>query len=209
MYSEEKAVIPTELDPTRAAAVCPACGAEIPFLRLPLFVVIGASGAGKSALVQWAAAHHRDCVHLESDILWGRVNVEPEGNYAGYRNLWLRVCKNISQAGRPVVLYGSVTPEQWEVCPERRYLGAIHTLALVCGPETLAERLRARPTWRSMGGSEAIEGMQRFNAWFKENAGKVNPPMTLLDTTTTSIEATGAALLHWIRQRWNPAAGVP
>ncbi|MBN1922962.1 MAG: hypothetical protein JW892_17070 [Anaerolineae bacterium] len=38
------------IDPDRAIAICPECGHRHPFLRLPLLIVSGASGAGKSTI---------------------------------------------------------------------------------------------------------------------------------------------------------------
>src|SRR6266496_6638262 len=69
---------------------------------------------------------------LVSDILWGAVPATPANNYSDYRNMWLRVAKNIGQAGRPVVLCGTAIPEQFETCPERRYFSTLHYLAMVC-----------------------------------------------------------------------------
>ena len=205
LYNAEKSVrAAPELGPWMAAAICPHCGVEHPFLRLPLFSITGASGTGKSALALWTTARHNHCVHLESDILWGSMAASPEDNYRSYRDTWLRLCKNIGQAGRPVALYGSAIPEQWEQCPERRYLAEIHTLALVCEPDTLAARLRARPAWRAAGTEDFIDGMLRFNNWFIENAGKTEPSMNLLDTTRASLDEAGEALLRWIRRHWQP-----
>jgi energy-coupling factor transporter ATP-binding protein EcfA2 len=48
-YSVEKVI---EQDGPEAVAVCPSCHHAAPFLRLPLFVVTGASGAGKSTVCQ-------------------------------------------------------------------------------------------------------------------------------------------------------------
>lgn len=63
------------------------------------------------------------------------------------------MAKNISQAGRPIVLFGTGmgVPENIEPCVERRYFSEIHYLALVCDDGVLAQRLRARPAWRGAG----------------------------------------------------------
>lgn len=199
MYSEEKQVRP--LLGVRAEAVCPECDYRHPFLRLPLFVVSGASGTGKTAALLAMAQRERNCVHLDSDILWRSEFNAPHNNYRDYRNMWLRVCKNIGQGGRPVVLYGSVTPDQFAACPERRYLGPIHTLALVCAPDVLADRLRSRPEWRTTSSADFIESMLRFNAWFLDNAAQRQPALPLFDTSQASLEETTAALLAWIQTR--------
>ena len=117
-------------------------------MRLPLFVLTGASGAGKTAVCLALAAKMSECVFMESDVLWRTEFATPDDGYRAYRNLWLRVAKNINQAGRPVVLCGSAIPEQFEGCPERRYFSTIHYLAMVCDDNVLMERLLSRPGWR-------------------------------------------------------------
>src|SRR5260221_5261277 len=113
-YSVEKSI-----DPSGPFAVCPYCHYAHPFLQQPLFIISGASGTGKSTVGLAVVSVLKECVVIESDILWGMVPAAPEDNYRSYRNLWLRVAKNIGQAGRPVVLCGTAVPDQFEDCPER------------------------------------------------------------------------------------------
>ena len=196
-YSDAKAI-----DPDGPYAICPFCGHRHRFVRLPLFVVTGASGAGKTTLCLALAPIMSECIVLESDILWGPEFDTPDDQYRRYRNLWLRLAKNINQAGRPVVLCGTVVPDQFEPCPERRYLAEIHYLALVSDDETLVHRLRSRPRWRQSSHDEFIERMSRFNQWLKDNADKTNPAMTLLDTSRLTIEESVEHITGWIRRHW-------
>ncbi len=146
-------------------------------------------------------AHVHECVILESDILWGAFPATAEHNYRDYRNLWLRVAKNVGQNGRSVVLCGTAIPEQFEACPERRYFSTLHYLAMVCDDQLLEERLKQRPAWRQSGSAEYIEGMIQFNRWLKEHASSTCPPMTLFDTSHRSIIETVRDVAQWIRQR--------
>src|SRR6266699_3015392 len=143
----------------------------------------------------------QECVVIQSDILWGRVPTTPEDNYRDYRNTWLRVAKNISQAGRPVVLGGTALPDQFEDCPERRYFTTLHYLALVCDDDLLAQRLQDRPAWRQSHTAEFVNNMLEFNRWLKEHAPTTNPPMTLYDTSRRSIPAAVDDIAHWIHHR--------
>jgi broad-specificity NMP kinase len=175
-------------------AVCPVCEHQHRFVRLPLFVVTGASGTGKTTTCLAAAASTKDFVVMESDILYSdEFNQQPEN----YRELWLRVCKNISQAGRPVILCGSCIPSQFESRVERRYFSEVHYLALVCDDEALALRLRSRLAWRRTSDDEYIARHVKFNHWLKENARTTEPPMTLLDTTEISVAESVEQLLRW------------
>ena len=80
---------------------------------------------------------------------------------------------------------------------EQRYFSAIHYLAMVCGDEALAFRLRSRPAWRRTSDDEYIARHVEFNRWLKENASTTEPPMTLLDTTEITVDESVARLLHW------------
>ncbi len=199
-YTVEK-----EIDPAGPYAICPRCGHAHRFVRLPLFVVSGASGTGKTTVCLALPALLPECVVLESDILWRPEFNSPEDGYRTYRDLWLRLAKNIHQAGRPVVLCGTAVPAQMESCPERRYLAAIHYLALVCDDDILAQRLRARPGWRQSAGDEFIARMTAFNGWLKANAGQTAPPMALLDTSRITVQAAAEQVATWVRERLAPA----
>ena len=60
-------------------AVCPECGYRHPFHQLPLLLIGGASGTGKSAVGQLLIGRVDDVVALESDILW-RAEFNAPGN---------------------------------------------------------------------------------------------------------------------------------
>jgi predicted ABC-type ATPase len=195
-YAVEKTI-----DPAGPYAICPFCHYAHPFLQQPLFIITGPSGAGKTTVCLELASHLNECVVLESDILWGAYSGASENEYRDYRNMWLRVAKNIGQAGRPVVLCGTALPEQFEACSERRYFSTLHYLALVCDDSLLRERLMLRPSWRESGSNDFIEQMIRFNHWLKEHAMTTNPPMTLYDSGNQSIQETVSGVALWVRER--------
>jgi len=204
LYAEEKAIRPGA--GALSLAVCPHCGHSQPFRQLPLFVLTGASGSGKTAVcLELVDAQLRGepwvpgCVYLEQDILWRDEFVDPENGHRAFRNTWLRVAKNVGQGGRPVVLFGSAVPEQYEVCPERRYFAVVHYLALVCDDEPLRERLQARPEWRRSGDTAFLERMTAFNGWFWENGQSSQPAIELLDTSALSVRETARRVANWIR----------
>src|SRR5437899_1189402 len=110
-----------DIDPIGAFAVCPTCGYRHTFLRLPLFVLTGASGVGKTAMCLQLPSRLPECVVLETDIIWGPEFDRPDTNWREFREAWLRIAKNIGQGGRPVALGGTALPDQFESCLERRY----------------------------------------------------------------------------------------
>ncbi|MDD6032015.1 MAG: AAA family ATPase [Oscillospiraceae bacterium] len=194
MYTPEKEVLGN-------VAVCPFCGGETVFVRQPLFLLSGACGVGKTEVCRHLPALTQEVVALEGDILWESRYNSPENKYRPYREMWLRVCKNISQAGRPCLLCGCADPDQFEPCVERRYFSRLYYLALVAEPEVLAARLRSRPGWRESGSEDFIRQQIAYNQWFLEHHGDTAPPIDLLDNTNLSPEETARAVLGWIRDK--------
>lgn len=190
------------IDPAGPVAICPECGFRHPFVYLPLLVVGGASGAGKSEVCRRLLGQVTQAVLLDSDILWRAEYNAPENHYREYFETWLRVCKNITQSGRPVVLFGAGcgVPENLEDCIERRYFASVHYLALVCSDVALEQRLRQRPAWRGNRDAAYIEKHRRFNQWFKDYSSDQQPSITRIDTTQASIDEAAAQVRGWIEQ---------
>jgi hypothetical protein len=192
------------IDPSGPFAICPECGYQHPFVYLPLLIVAGASGTGKTTICNRLLGQVKQAVLLDSDILWRAEFNSPESNYRDYFETWLRVCKNIAQSGRPVALFGAGmgVPRNLENCIERRYFPAIHYLALVCSDESLSERLQQRPAWRGSGEPAFLERQREFNQWFKtydENGSQ--PPIEIIDTSRCSIQESTARVKTWIEEK--------
>lgn len=193
MYRADK-----EIDPSGPFAICPECGYKHLFQQLPLLIVSGASGAGKTTICQYLLGQVTKAVLLDSDILWRPEFNTPDTNYRDYFEMWLRVCKNISQSGRPVVLFGAGVgvPANLENCIERRYFSRIHYLALVCSDDLLSERLVQRPAWRGTREPAYIQEHIRFNRWFKSYEDQ--RAITLIDTTHAPLKETTLQVASWI-----------
>jgi hypothetical protein len=197
LYRADKSI-----DPSGPYAVCPECGYKHPFQQLPLLIVSGASGAGKTTVCQQLLGKITQAVLLDSDILWRPEFNAPDTNYQNFFEIWLRVCKNISQSGRPVVLFGAGlgVPENIENCIERRYFSSIRYLALVCSDEILVERLQQRPVWRGAREPAYIEDSIRFNRWFKAYDSQL--AIKLIDTTNIPIRETTLRVASWMSEQY-------
>jgi RNase adaptor protein for sRNA GlmZ degradation/ribosomal protein S27AE len=181
----------TVLQPDRHAPLlrCPRCGAEQQLATHPLFVVTGASGTGKTTIVEPLRRRLPDCEVFETDVI---LHVAALG-WETWRNTWLQLAYAIALNGRATVLCGSLLPAHLEHLPARRLVGPIHCCNLDCPDVVLAERLRARPAWRASSAETAIVEHQRFAAWLR---ARIQPTF---DTSMLSAEEVADHIANWIR----------
>jgi AAA domain-containing protein len=166
-------------------------------MLMPLLLVGGPAGAGKSTIRAALLGTMDAVVAMESDLLW---RPEYEHDSEGFRRLWLRLAADIGLSGRPVVIFGAgfAVPHNVEPLPERAAFSAIHYLAFTCDDDALAARIRARKPPRRTDDAHVKEHVD-FNAWLRANATTTVPPVTLIDTTHASVDDTAAGVAAWIR----------
>lgn len=180
---------------------CPECGWIEPMRILPLFIVTGASGVGKSAVVPELRRLLPDWDIFETDTIWG-------ADWQQTRNNWLRIAHGIAQSGRATILCGTMLPEDIDRCDHRDLFSAVYYASLHCDDATRAARLRARPAWR--GCTEAfIEAQAAFARWLLDNAGAAfEPPLVTIDTTPATPEAAARQIAEWALAHWRREAGT-
>ena len=163
----------------------------------PLFLVGGPAGAGKSTVRTVLLGTIDEVVAMESDLLW---RSEYERDNEGFRRLWLRIAAEIGLSGLPVVIFGAgfAVPHNVEPLPERAAFSSVHYLAVTCDDDTLAKRIRARKPPRRTDDAHVKEHVD-FNGWLRANARSAVPPVTLVDTTHSTIDETTATVAAWIR----------
>lgn len=162
----------------------------------PLYIITGASGVGKSALCRELAQIQTEYITLESDLLWDEIYNTPQDGYRRYRETWMTLCAAISKAGKPVVLCGCATPDQFEVCDARHFFTEIRTIALIARPEILEARLRQG---RHVEDEGWIRSSLDFNHWLASHADAFTPPMRLLDTSFLTPPEAAQQADRWIR----------
>lgn len=184
---------------------CPECGHVAPHAFLPLFIVTGPSGAGKTAVVTLLQRLLPGWEIFDTDILW-----DSGGDWNMVKHNWLRIGHSIVQRRRPVILCGTIQPAELAPCPAARLFSEIHWLALDCADERRAARLRARPAWRGCT-EELIARHADYSRWLRENAATAfDPPLTMLDTTDVAPKETALRISQWATTRWLTAlAAVP
>ena len=196
-YHPDKEIVQ---NPTRA--ICPDCGHGHTFVLQPLFIICGPSGGGKTAVCRQLQGQNLPFIPLEADILHRAEFYTPESGKHDFHEMWLRVCKNIGQAGKPIALFNSGgLPQNVEPCVERRYFSTIHYLALVADDATIAARLEARPAWRGCT-PDFIADHVAYNQWLRHEGPHYSPVINFIDTTLTTIGETSTEVSKWITKQF-------
>jgi adenylate kinase family enzyme len=174
---------PVTMEPRDGHAVCPRCGRAGDAAVLgPLFIVTGASGSGKSAVVAPLARRLQGrCVTFDADLLMDAAG--PLGD-----SRWLAIAHSVAQSGLPTVLLGPFIPGHLQELPARRWVSDIHVIALDCPDELRRTRINARPPWRSRDIEEQVE----FGRWLRRTIAD------RIDTSDGTPEDTAAAIAAWI-----------
>lgn len=164
--------------------ICNNCENKWPFKRMPLFIVTGASGVGKTTTCQEMMQKETDYIVMEGDLFFFMPH-DTEEALTFKMGTMLRMAKNISQIGKPVVLNVASMPDQFENTYERQFFSNIYYIAIVCEPGTLEKRMRCG---RGINDEDWIESSVSFNNWFLENGKKQMPLIHLCDTTNKTVE---------------------
>ena len=139
-----------------------------------------------------------DYIVLESDIAWNDIYNTPDDDYRAYRRMWMKLCANISQIGKPCVVCGACTPKQFENLPERELFSDMYYLAVVCDDETMMQRMTVG---RKVTDENWIASSMQFNNWLKENHDKTEPNIDLLDTSNLTPEQAAEYVDRWIKSK--------
>jgi hypothetical protein len=168
---------------------------------LPLFIVTGASGVGKTAVVEELRRLLPDWAVFETDILW-----DSGGDWQFVRSNWLRIAHSLAQSGRPTLLCGTLLPEDVDRCDHRDFFTHVYYVNLHCDDATRNARLRARPAWR--GCTESfIAQHERFARWLLEHGRfTCDPPMHVIDTTATPVAQVAEQIRDWALGHSSPAS---
>ncbi|RXZ77643.1 nucleoside kinase [Paenibacillaceae bacterium] len=160
--------------------------------KLPLFIVTGSSGSGKSYVINELRTILPDFDIFDIDNL-REVGVTDEQQI---RDVWLRVARNIAESGRMTIICGTAMTWDIEKCIDFPYFKHVYYLNLHCDEETREKRLRER-NWPE----EMIQDYKNFANWLLENADKeYTPPMPIVDTTNADVIDVAAQIKKWVLQ---------
>lgn len=176
------------------AITCPKCGHSWDFLKLPLFIVTGASGVGKSTTVQALQKLSRDFVCLESDMIYNLMPHETPEDYMAQTEAMMAFARDVMQCGRPTVWTRAGNIDMLSKAYGTRFFSGIYVLALTASDEELRRRMTegrgiADPGW--------IQSSIDYNRYFMEHDSIGDVQYDALDISGLTADQAAGELERW------------
>lgn len=121
---------------------CPKCGNSWKFIRLPLFILTGCSGIGKTTTAMEIIRRKAEFTVLDGDMFYNIMPHETEEDYYDQVEQIGSLSKNLMQTGLPVLWTMAGNLDKLSKTYNSRFFREIYCLALVCEEELLRARMR-------------------------------------------------------------------
>lgn len=169
--------------------------------KLPLFIVTGASGVGKSTVATELRGMLPNFDVFETDFFPQSTNSLLDLH--GKRAILLRFAYKVAQSGRGTIICGTMMPWDVEKCDDYNNFSEICYINLHCDDETRNERLRNRSdkaTWTD----EMLKAHENFAQWLLDNASTAyNPPMPTIDTSCIPPTEVAKQIKSYVEEKWD------
>lgn len=175
---------------------CPKCGHSWNFLKLPLFVVTGASGVGKTTTVQALQAKSREFVCMDDDMLYNLLPHETAADFLAETEQLQVFSRNIMQCGKPAVWARAGNIHLLAETYGARFFSGIFVLALVCPEQELRRRMTegrniADPGW--------VQSSVDYNRYFMEHDRIGSMTFDRLDIGALSTAEAALRVEGWLK----------
>lgn len=179
---------------TDSRITCPACGHSWHFRKLPLFILTGCSGVGKTTTGQALQQRGLDLVVLDSDIFQRVMPLKTDADYQKQVEHIQRFSANIMQCGRPVLWTMAGNLNKLNNTYHRRFFSDIYCLALVCQESELRRRMTEG---RKITDPDWIQSSVDYNRYFQTHRAVDDMPFSVLDITGKSVSEAADAVIEW------------
>mgnify|MGYP001314957976 CR=1 FL=1 len=170
--------------------------------KLPLFILTGASGVGKTTVMEALRELMPDFDVLSTDNdNFGTTAVKLE--YQDRYNLLLHFANAVAKSGRGTIICGTVMPWDAQKCDTYNEFSEVCFINLHCDDATRNHRLRNRED-RATWTDEMLKQHEQFAQWLLDNAEiAYNPPMPIINTTSTPPYQVAEQIQRYILSKWS------
>jgi DNA-directed RNA polymerase subunit RPC12/RpoP/gluconate kinase len=184
-----------EISVDKKQIACPECGHHWNFKALPLFILTGCSGVGKTTTAQELLSRDTGFLVMDADFLYNLLPHSSEEDYHNWIEQVMSLFKNIMQGGRPLLWTLAGALEHFETTYNRRFFTEIYYLALVCDKDALEKRMREG---RKITDENWIQSSADYNQWFINNGMIAGHRIGTYDITGKSVSQVADYVQAWI-----------
>jgi hypothetical protein len=171
--------------------ICPLCNHSWHFKSLPLFILTGCSGVGKTTTAQELLQRKTEYIVMDGDM-FGML-----GEDYGFRaEQLLSFSKNIMQSGKPLLWTMAGALEKFMETYNSRFIKEFHFLALVCDEKDLEYRMREG---RKIDNEDWIQGSIGHNNYLKVHNSIDGVSYEKYDITGKRVSEVADYVDLWIR----------
>lgn len=178
---------------------CPKCGAEWEFQRLPLFILTGCSGVGKTTTAIEMMRKKVDFVVLDADIFCCYVDWGNEEACNDLYEIITNISKDIMQSGKPVLWTMAGGLDRLPKAYNCRYFSKINCLALVCEDESLRKRMQEG---RGITDENWINGSSDYNRYFMGHDSLGEMTFDKYDITGKNPKEVADYVIGWVNSAY-------
>ncbi len=170
--------------------------------KLPLFIITGASGVGKTTVMHELRTILPEFVVFSTDLdNFGSTADKLE--YQDRYNLLLHFANAVAKSGRGTIICGTFMTWDAEKCDTYANFSEVCFINLHCDDLTRSSRLRSRED-KAIWTEDMLKQHEEFAQWLLDHADTdYNPPMPIIDTTSTPPSQVAEQIKSYILLKWN------
>lgn len=177
--------------------ICPKCGNRWPFVKLPLFILTGCSGVGKTTTAMEIIRRRVEFTVLDKDMFYCIMPHETEADHYDQVEQVGSLSKNLMQTGKPVLWTMAGNLDKLPKTYNSRFFREIRCLALVCDRELLRNRMREG---RGIQDENWIQSSIDYNEYFKTHNTLGETAFETFDITGKTVAETADYVVEWVRR---------
>ena len=177
---------------------CPKCGAEWEFRTMPLLILTGCSGVGKTTTAIEIMRRMVDFVVLDADIFAGVINWNDEESCNNWVELIANISKDIMQSGKPVLWTMAGCLDRFSKVYNSRYFSEVSCLALVTDEASLRQRMQ---DGRGITDDNWISSSWDYNRYFMEHTQVGDTKYEIFDISSKTPKEVADYVINWVQKK--------
>jgi broad-specificity NMP kinase len=177
--------------------ICQSCGHNWSFKAMPLFILTGCSGVGKTTTCQELLQRDINFLVMDVDIFSFMPGITDNDYRARFEQV-MNFSKVLMQGGKPLLWANAALPDSYEDLYNRRFFKDIYSLALVCDSNDLVKRMREG---RGIEDENWIKSSVEYNQWFIDNGKTYEYISDIYDITGKSTKEVADYVDQWVNSK--------